>query len=197
MEVFCYDKAMKPAIIVVDAQQDFFHDGRLKQHKDILVQHINALTDYGRNYSIPIIWVRQEFKKDFSDAPLGIKKGLTRRVTAAGTEGAKLLSELHVKPKDYQIIKKRYSAFFKTELDNLLKKLNVNTAVIGGVNSHACVRMAAIDAYQRDYEILLATDCIDSYDEAHHLISVRYLSGVISQPKTNTQLFRLFATRET
>lgn len=180
---------MKAAIIIVDVLQDFFQEGRLREHRDTLARNVNALTDFGRDHSIPIIWVRQEFKKDLNDAFLGIRKGLAKPVTIAGSEGAKLLSELVTDPCDHEIIKKRYSAFFKTDLDSLLERLGIDTLVIGGVNTHACVRMAAIDAYQRDYEVFLATDCIDSYDEEHHRVSLKYLSGVITQPKTNIELF--------
>jgi isochorismate hydrolase len=40
--------------------------------------------------------------------------------------------------------------------------------------------MAVIDAYQRDYEVVLALDCTDSYDEEHHRVSLRYLTGGMS-----------------
>jgi nicotinamidase-related amidase len=182
---------MKPAIIIIDMVQDFFRDGRLLEHKDTLVKNINALTKNGRSHSIPVVWVRQEFRSDLSDAFLGIRKGLSRTVTVQGTDGAKLLPGLHVEPSDEEIVKKRYSAFFKTGLDELLEKLEVNTLIIGGVNTHACVRMAVVDAYQRDYDVLLATNCTGSYDEEHHRVSFKYLTGVMSQSKTNEELFKL------
>jgi isochorismate hydrolase len=48
--------------------------------------------------------------------------------------------------------------------------------------------MTAIDAYQRDYEVLLASNCIDSHDEQHHEFSMRYLDGKIGIAMTNGQL---------
>lgn len=182
---------MKPVIVIIDMQQDFFKDGRLLEHKETLVKNINALTEKARAHKVPIIWVRQEFKHDLSDAFIGVKKGLTRVVTLQGTPGSQLLPDLHVRQSDKEIVKNRYSAFFKTNMDELLEELGVDTLVIGGINSHACVRTAVIDAYQRDYEILLATDCTDSFDEEHHRVSMKYLTGVMSQPKTNAELFML------
>ena len=45
-----------------------------------------------------------------------------------------------------------------------------------------------IDAYQRDYDVLLAKECIDSHDEQHHSISMRYMDGKLGIAMTNDQL---------
>ena len=141
----------------------------------------------GREKRLPIIWVRQEFKDDLSDAFLAMRKN-NDKITIQGTAGCQLLPELDRHKDDYEIIKKRYSAFFKTNLNTLLEKLNIDTLIIGGINTHACVRTATIDAYQRDYEVILATDCIDSYDEEYHRVSLRYLTQSISSPLTNEDI---------
>jgi len=179
---------MHIAILVVDMLQDFFTEGRLLENKGALTNNINELTSMARVNGIPVIWVRQEFKPDLSDAFLGIRNGKSKVVTIAGTTGAQLLPELHTEQSDHEIIKKRYSAFFGTSLKQLLDEMGVDTLVICGVNTHACVRMAAIDAYQYDYNVLLATDCTCSYDEEHHRVTMKYLSGVIAVLQTNEQL---------
>jgi isochorismate hydrolase len=53
--------------------------------------------------------------------------------------------------------------------------------VIAGVNTHACVQMTAIDAYQRDYEVIIARDAVASYDQRHYDVSIDYLDGEITQ----------------
>jgi nicotinamidase-related amidase/ribosomal protein S18 acetylase RimI-like enzyme len=179
---------MNQAVVVIDLLQDFFKEGRLEKHKDRLIKNVNSLTALARTQSIPVIWVRQEFTPDLHDAFLAIRRGVSKPVTIQGTAGAKLLSGLVVAPKDHEIIKKRYSAFFGTQLDDLLHSMDIKRLIIAGVNSHACVRMAVIDAYQRDYSIFLATDCVDSYDKEHHDISLRYLTRTMSEPMTNAQL---------
>lgn len=173
---------------MMDVLQDFFQEGRLKNHRKKLTENINELVSFGRSQNIPIIWVRQEFKEDLSDAFLGMRK-TKRRITIENTRGSQLLPELRVEPNDYEIVKKRYSAFFKTTLDGLLERLNIDTLIIGGVNTHACIRMTCIDAYQRDFDVILPTDCIDSYDEEHHKISLKYLTKVISVAMNNEEIF--------
>jgi len=50
-------------------------------------------------------------------------------------------------------------------------------------------RTTAIDAYQRDWPVVLASDCIDSYDKEHHAISLRYMTGKIASVMSNSQIF--------
>ena len=56
------------------------------------------------------------------------------------------------------------------------------------MNTHACIRMTAIDAYQRDMRVVLATECIDSHDEEHARISLCYMDGKIASVMTNAQI---------
>ncbi|MBV2183366.1 MAG: cysteine hydrolase, partial [Rhizobium sp.] len=84
-------------------------------------------------------------------------------------------------PDDPVTIKKRYSAFFGTELDDLLRQSEVGEMVICGINTHACVRTAAIDAYQRDIRVVLAEECIASDDNAHAQMSLSYMDGKIAR----------------
>jgi nicotinamidase-related amidase len=110
------------------------------------------------------------------------------RIVIEGTPGAALLPELICTPADYRVVKKRYSPFFGTGLDELLKTIGAKRLIIAGVNSHACIRAAVTDAYQRDLEVLLASDCVDSYDSEHHDVTMRYLDGRLARAVTNDNL---------
>jgi isochorismate hydrolase len=85
-------------------------------------------------------------------------------------------------------VKKRYSAFFGTQLAQLLESVRCSHLIIGGVNTHACVRATAVDAFQLDYNVILATDSIASYDEEYHRESIRYLAQSIGQPMNNGEV---------
>jgi nicotinamidase-related amidase len=179
-----------PAVIVIDTIEDFFQKGELGQHRERLVAHINELTSLARRRDVPVIWVRQEFEPDLSDAFLAMRKR-NISIAIADTQGSRILTELEKGTADREIVKKRYSAFFQTRLDELLEQLDIDTIIVCGVNTHACVRTTAIDAYQRDYEVILAIDCIASYDEQHHRVSVNYLTRAISQGATNREISRI------
>jgi maleamate amidohydrolase len=79
------------------------------------------------------------------------------------------------------IVKKRYSAFFASDLDTKLSNHRPDVLVIAGVNTHACVRMTAIDAYQRDYDVIVVAECVASSDPEHHDVTLRYLDGNIAR----------------
>ena len=65
--------------------------------------------------------------------------------------------------------------------------------MLAGINTHACVRTTAIDAYQRDWPVIVAADCVDSYDREHHEISLRYMKGSIASVLTNSEIAALLA----
>ena len=177
----------KPVLLVIDMVNDYFRDGPLYDQRATLTKLINQLVSYFRENELPIIWVRQEFSPDLRDAFPEMRRDRIR-ITIKGTQGAKILEELERSPKDYEIIKKRYSAFFQTQLDNLLQENDWNPIVLAGVNTHACIRMTAIDAYQRDLEVIVAEDCIGSYDTEHHRITLNYLEGKIAEVLPNVEI---------
>jgi nicotinamidase-related amidase len=182
------EAALTVATIFIDMQVDFFlPHPRLTRSRLQLATNVNALATIARRNRSHVIWVKQVFAADLHDAPLEVKRG-GHRIVIEDTDGAKLLSEIEVGLSDSTLIKKRYSAFFGTNLDSILDGLACKRIVVAGVNTHACVRATVIDAYQRDYAVLLAQDCIDSHDEQHHSISMRYMDGKLGVAMTNNQI---------
>ena len=178
---------MDGAILVIDMLNDFFIDQRLRERRGELCKKIKELIDWGRKNKLKIIWVRQEFKNDLSDAFLTMRKKQIHR-TIEKTEGSQILPELIRQPDDLEVVKKRYSPFYNTSLDEILKKEGITRLILCGINTHACIRMAAIDAFQRDLEVIIAADCVESYDKEHHDISLRYLGRDISRVLDNNQI---------
>ena len=173
--------------LVVDMQVDFFGHERLVRRRAELARNVNNLVSLSRDAGAPVVWVKQEFSSDLSDAMLEARRR-NARVVIAGSQGAALLPELHVAPGDEVLVKKRYSAFFGTELDALLARNRPETLIVAGINTHACVRTTVIDAYQRDYNVILPSDCIDSYDREHHDVSLRYMNGKMGRAMNNAEI---------
>ncbi|MBW3696125.1 cysteine hydrolase [Vibrio sp. T187] len=179
---------MTKLLLVIDMQEDFFQQGRLAEKRTEFTRSLNELVHAFRRESQKIIWVRQVFKEDLSDTYLALRQS-SEKWTIEGTTGCELLSELSRHPEEHEVIKKRYSAFFETDLDNIINEISPNEIVIAGVNTHACVRVTAIDAYQRDYHLLLAKECIDSYDQGCHDESFGYMvNSGIGIPLSNTEI---------
>ena len=184
------------AALVIDMQEDFFSQGRLAERRAALVRSLNELLAICREAGIPLVWVRQEWARDLSDAMLDARRR-GARITIAGTKGAAILAELDHRRGDFELVKKRYSPFFRTGLDDLLQRMRATTLIIAGINTHACVRTAVIDAYQRDYEVVLARDCVDSQDAGHHDMSLTYLERNVCEVASNEEIRAKFSNLRT
>jgi nicotinamidase-related amidase len=177
----------RPALIVIDMLNDFLEEWE-PARKEKLIQSINELVEIIRGLGHSVIWIRLEFEPYLSDAFLEMKaKGI--RTTIKGTPGSQITSELHVAPRDVVIVKKRYSAFFGTTLDDALSRVDPDAIILAGINTHACIRTTAVDAYQRDWTVILASDCIDSYDREHHEISMRYMKDKLAAGMSNPEIW--------
>jgi nicotinamidase-related amidase len=176
----------RPALIVIDMVHDFLDDWDATR-KQKLLNSTNELAGAMRDRGYPVIWVRQEFEPDLRDAFLEMRaKGI--RKTIRGTKGCQIVPELAVAASDIAIVKKRYSAFYGTNLDETLARLQPDSIVLAGINTHACIRTTAIDAYQRDWNVVLAFDCIDSYDQEHHQVSLQYMRDKLAAVMTNEEI---------
>lgn len=173
----------KDCLIVIDMLNDFL-DLREPDVCSRLIANTNQLIAAFRSAGCPIIWVRQSFKADLSDAFLEMRDRQIA-MTIEGTRGAEIHADLERNPDDKVITKKRYSAFFGTKLHDVLLAFGVERVTLAGVNTHACIRMAAIDAYQRDIRVLIAEDCVDSRDSQHARVSLDYMNGKIATVLTN------------
>ena len=168
-------------------QEDLFKKERLKKHRKKLVKNINDLIHACRSKNLPIIWVRTQYEDDLSDAPVTFQKK-NIRICIKNTPGGDILRELDKKSSEKEIIKKNYSAFFGTKLHDFLKQSKVDTILMTGINTHACVRTSAIDAFQLGYEVILVEDCVDSYDKEHHDISLKYMENRIATLMKNREI---------
>src|SRR4029077_12394273 len=99
---------------------------------------------------------------------------------ASSTKGCEIIPQFRPLLEEAHVIKKRYSAFFGTQLDRLLLMHAADTVVLSGINTHACVRMTAIDAYQRDLDVIIPREAVGSYDRDHEEMSLRYMNGKIA-----------------
>jgi nicotinamidase-related amidase len=177
------------ALVVIDMQEDFFRQPAIVALRPALVASTNELSRAFRARGLPVIWVVSEFAADLSDSLLEARRrGIG--VAIAGTPGAAILRELVREPSDAIVIKKRYSAFFETDLAALLGRDPPGVLVMSGVNTHACVRTSVIDAYQRDHQVVMAGEAVGSYDEEHDRVTRRYFDDKIAAILGNREILR-------
>jgi nicotinamidase-related amidase len=183
---------VQPALIVVDLTRDYFDpglwpDSELPAQKSVLTRATNELTRIVRNHNVPVIWFRQEFQPDLSDAFLHVRDS-NRRYAIAGTPGSKLLDELDVDSGDTVLTKTRYSAFFGTVLDQMLERIGANLLILAGITSAWCIRATATDAYQRDYRVVFAQECLSAFTREAHQRAVEEMRAVLGPFWSNREI---------
>ena len=90
------------------------------------------------------------------------------------------------RPGDHEVPKRRYSAFFGTDLDILLRGLRADTLILCGGLTDVCVHYPFVDAHQSDYFCRVVEDCVGgSSIEAHEaaLRAIDYLQTGAVQPR--------------
>lgn len=160
----------KSAILVVDMLNDFV-TGALKCDRGLaIVPKTAELLRAARAKNVPVIFCNDAHLKDIDH-----ELKLWGDHAIAGTKGAEVIPELELRATDYVVPKRRYSGFFHTDLDLLLKELGVDTVILTGLHAHMCVRHTAADAYQLGYDVVVAKDATDSFTEEDYLYGIKYL----------------------
>lgn len=152
----------KTAFIIIDMQKDFCLPGAPFEVTGAItvVPYIKRALDACRTHRISIIHVFRYYRVDGSDVELTRYDDFMKAGGGCvqGTKGAEILDELKAIEGEYLIVKQRWSAFFRTELDCLLKRLGVDQIVVTGVQTPNCIRAIVWDANSLDYEVIVLTD---------------------------------------
>jgi len=85
-----------------------------------------------------------------------------------GTNGTKPLSDLEPEETDIILEKRRFSAFFKTDLDQTLRTLDRDTVAVCGINTHFCVLATAFDAFCNDFATIIMEDLSAAFKKEIH-----------------------------
>lgn len=121
-----------------------------------------------RQKQIPVFFITREYRPDGSDVEC------TRYATwaaggksmAPGSYSARSPEGLRPVAGDYAIVKPRWSAFFQTELDLILRRLDIRTVILAGTTTPNCIRTTCYDANALDYNVVILTDCTSSQTTA-------------------------------
>ena len=148
---------MRPAIIVVDMLKDNLKESPRNpyyQEGKGIIPNLQRLLRESRKRGFPVVFACDSFLEgDF------IFKGRMKVHALRGTEGAEVVKELRPEPADIVLPKRRFSAFFKTDLDQTLRTLGVDTIVVTGVTVEVCVLMTAMDGLSHDFSVVILEDC--------------------------------------
>jgi nicotinamidase/pyrazinamidase len=166
MKKFGGFEPVKPAIIVVDMVKDNFKEGSrfpITQEGRAIILNLQRLLEEGRKRRYPIIFACDStLKEDF------IFKGKMKPHSLRGTKGSEVTDDLKPEPTDIYLPKRRFSAFFKTDLDQTLRVYGIDTIVVTGLTVEFCVLTTAMDGLCHDFSVILLEDCTASFNKEKH-----------------------------
>ncbi len=151
---------MKPAIIVVDMLKDSFKDSPRNpyyQEGRGILPNLQKLLIESRKKGFPVVFACDSFlERDF------IFKGRMKMHAIRGTRGAEVIDDLKPEPADVLLPKRRFSAFFKTDLDQTLRTFGIDTIVVTGITTEFCVLTTAMDGLCHDFSVIILENCVAS-----------------------------------
>jgi ureidoacrylate peracid hydrolase len=164
----------RTALVVVDMQNAFGSKGGMFDKAGIDISGIQeavrptaAAVEAARRAGIKVVWIKMGFQADLSDLGaedvpngflllhLGVKDG----VLARDEWGTDIVEELTPEDGEPVIYKTRFSAFYRTDLDELLRSYGAKHLIITGCTTSICVESTIRDAFFRDYHCILLEDC--------------------------------------
>jgi nicotinamidase-related amidase len=157
---------VKPAIIVVDMLKDNLKEGSrlpIIQEGRAILPSLQRLLEESRKKGFPIIFACDSFLKDDF-----IFKGRMKVHSLRGTKGSEVVDDLKPEPTDIILPKRRFSAFFKTDLDQTLRTLGVDTIIVTGITTEVCVLMTAMEGLCHDFSVIILEDCTASRSKEFH-----------------------------
>ena len=147
-----------------------------------IIPNIRMAMEAGRAARIPIIATKFTIFSDLKGEAIGLghigqlRSFLLREGFRQGSPGQQVISELP--NPDYEIEKTRFSAFYSSLLESLLRALKVQQLVLTGIATNGAVEATARDAIMRDYEVTTLSDCVSSFNPGLHQASLLNLAAL-------------------
>jgi isochorismate hydrolase len=171
------------ALLAVDLQ-NYFH--RIAQP---VLKNILKTIHTCRAQNIPVIFTQHGHTEPDSDG--GILGEWWGGLIIAGTEDWKFLPEINIEPMDTVLLKKRYSAFFETDLNKILRSKGIRDLIISGVMTNLCCETTARDAFMRDYRVFFLIDGTATRRSELHLATLKNLGFGFAYLLTCNELIQM------
>lgn len=160
---------VQAALIIIDMENGFINSESAQCIKmaKATVPACSRITAYAREKNIPVFFVNRIYRSNGSDVEHTRFKSWYEGGKAMSKGCRSELSydnpvELSPQRGDYVIIKPRFSAFFMTELDLILRRIGIDTIILAGTTTPNCIRTTCYDGISLDYNVVVIEDCCSS-----------------------------------
>ena len=152
----------KQALIMIDMQRGFLDSASplCIPAAEETVPACAALIGRCHEASVPVIYAVRHYRADGTDVEKPLSEDCAAHLSDAFPDAFTVL------PQDYVLVKPRFSAFFHTSLDLILRRLGVQTVLLAGTTTPNCIRTTCYDAISLDYDAVVLSDCTSSVTDA-------------------------------
>jgi nicotinamidase/pyrazinamidase len=163
------------ALLIIDMLNDFIlEDAPLRVPKiERIIEPIKREIEKARSEGYHVIYLcdsHEENDREFEIFP---------RHAVKGTEGAKILEELKPEGTDIIVRKKTFSGFYNTNLDEILKKLEVEKIIVTGDVTNICILYTVADAVMRGYKVDVVKDAVAGINARDHKFALEQMKNVL------------------
>ncbi len=169
----------QPALVVIDIQASTFIDDSTERsipnmsgYKDRMLKAAELVAE-ARKAKVPVIFIQEAHRPDLVDFGRELDGSEDVHCLEGDPRTELAVKELQITASDYTIKKRRYSAFFGTDLEILLKGLKAETLILCSGLTDVCVHYTFADAHQMDYYCRVVEDCVGGSGDAAHEASLR------------------------
>jgi nicotinamidase-related amidase len=172
----------QPVVIAVDPQEGGSLPGggipaTMTAGRSERRERMVSIVDRARELEVPVVFIQEVHKASLID--IGRELDGAEGPHCIETDPSNgFIAGLEPRPEEFHIRKRRYSAFFGTDLEIVLKAYRAETLILFGGLTDVCVHYTAVDAHQHDYRVRVATDAVGGSSQSAHdaaLTAIRYL----------------------
>jgi len=160
------------------------------------LDRIRGLVAHARAHDVPVVFIQEVHKPSLVDIGRELD-GAEGPHCIEGDPTTELATGLEPRPEEFLIRKRRYSAFFATELDLVLRAYGTRTVILVGGLTDVCIHYTAVDAHQHDYVIRVASDAVGGSSVEAHDAALRAMQYLQRDALATTDELRALMTPTT
>ena len=164
---------MRDALLLVDVVNHFEHEDGERLLASFRARHEGFVRTLERTRAadVPVVYANDNFGAWDGDAPRLVRAAL-------GGRGGELVEPVAPREGETFVVKPRYSAFDHTPLELILRELDVERILLGGMSTEGCVAQTAIDARELGLKVSVLTEACATVDERLERVALEYHEAV-------------------
>lgn len=177
------------AVIIIDMQNDFIAQGAPIECPGgrKIISAIQKVREWAHRSGMPVFFTQESHRKQKIDFGFEIVRNEPEHCLE-GTKGIEIVDELTPSDKEYVIVKRRYSSYYLTDLEILMRAFNRKVLIIMGAATNVCVYATALDSIQQDIQPVVVKDGVAGTSVELHEAFLKNIDYVIGDVVSSNEL---------